>query len=197
MRMPDKTVAFHARPKLLSFLRAGFAALIFLAAANHSEAADAATYYANWVKPWVERPTTSAALAGTELRAVVSIVTGEADANKIADMTPAERLNLAYHIKVATTEIATNGMAQDYFVSNLATKIGEPRPLSAEERQKLEASLVALPDDHQQLPLAGRRVVVQTLENGQWHVRVYDGKQLPAEVKSLLDQLANPYAAML
>jgi len=181
----------------LSFLRAGLAAALFLAAANHSWATDASTYYASWIKPWAERPTTSAALGGTELKAVVSIVTGEADANKVADMTPAERLNLAYHIKVATTEIATNGASHDYFVSNTSTKNIAPRQLSPEDLQKLNSLLAQLPDDHAQLPLAGRRVVVQTLENGQWRVRVYDGNKLPAEVKSLLDQLANPYAAML
>lgn len=197
MRTPDKALAFHARSKLLASLRAGLAALVFLAAANHSWAADAATYYASWIKPWAERPTTSAALGGTELRAVVSIVTGEADANKVADMTPAERLNLAYHIKVATTEIATNGASHDYFVSNTSTKSTAPRQLSPEELQKISDLLTQLPDDNAQLPLAGRRVVVQTLENGQWHVRVYDGKTLPVEVKSLLDQLSNPYVAML
>lgn len=196
MKTPDKAAVFHPGIIWHSLLRAGLIALLFLAA-NHSWAADASTYYASWTKPWAERHTASAALDGTELKAVVSIITGEADANKIADMTPAERLTLAYHIKVATTEIATNGASHDYFVSNTSTKSSAPRQLSPEDLQKLNDLLAQLPDDHAQLPLAGRRVVVQTRENGQWRVRVYDGKALPAEVKSLLDQLANPYAAML
>ena len=166
--------------------------ILLLLAANHSQATDDSTYYASWTKPWAERPTTSAALNNTELKAVVSTVTGEADANKVADMTPAERINLAYHIKVASTEIATNGSYREYFVSNTSTKSTALRQFPEADLQKITNLLAQLPDDNAQLPLAGRRVVVQTLESGQWHVRVYDGKKLPSEVQSLLEQLANP-----
>lgn len=160
-------------------------------------AADAPTFYAAWVKPWSERPITSPALDGVELKAVVSIVAGEADANRVADMTPAERLGLAYRIKVSATEVATNGVARSYLVSNTGNSSTTPRELSAAEFQKLGEALAALPSDDSQLPLAGRRVVVQTLENGKWTVRVYDGRKLPTEVKTLLDQLANPYDKLL
>lgn len=197
MKTPHKTIVFREGSRRSSWLLAGLTTLVLLLAAGRSWAADSATFYGAWVKPWTERPATSAALDNAELKAIVSIVAGEADANKIADMTPAERLAISYHIKVAATEIATNGACRDYFVSNTSNKSTEARQLSAADQQKLTNQLAQLPDDNAQLPLAGRRVVVQTRENGQWHIRVYDGRKLPAEVKSLLDQLANPYAQQL
>lgn len=197
MQTPDKTIVFRKETWFSRLIQIGVIALVLFSALDHSWAADSATIYGAWVKPWTERPAASTALGDTELKVIVSIVAGEADANKIADMTPAERLAISYHIKVAATEIATNGICRDYFVSNTSNKSTEPRQLSTADWQKIIDQLAQLPDDHAQLPLAGRRVVVQTRENGQWHVRVYDGRKLPAEVKKLLDQLANPYAVML
>jgi len=197
MKTPNNANVFCAGTRRLTFLRSTLAALLFLSAVGHVSGADVSTHYVSWTKPWAERPATSAALGDTELKAAISIVTGEADVNKVADMTPAERLAQAYQIKVAATEVATNGLCRDYFISNTSAKSTPPRQLSAADHQKITALLAGLPDDQGQLPLAGRRVVVQTLENGQWHVRVYDGKKLPTEVKALLDQLANSYAAVL
>lgn len=169
------------------------AALMFLVAAGSLPAADSPTIYETWVKPWATRPAPDA--AGPNV--IVSIVAGEADANVVAGMTPAERLELSYHIKVAATEVGSNGACRSYFISNTSTKTTGPRQLSPEDFQKFNESLSRLPDDNSQLPLAGRRVVVQVWEGGQWRVHVYDGHKLAAEVKSVLDQLANPYDALL
>jgi hypothetical protein len=172
-------------------------AALFLGVTLPLLAADAPTIYESWVKPWTEKPATSPSLGDVELKAVVSVVTGETDANKLSNLTPAERLAVAYQIRVAATEVATNGACRSYIVSNTGSEATAPNQLSAAELEKLTALLAALPSDDAKLPLAGKRVVVQTWENGKWNVHVYDGHKLPAEVKALLDKLANPYRATL
>jgi hypothetical protein len=169
------------------------AVLVFLLAAGTLSAADSPTTYQTWVKPWAARPAPDA----TGPNVIVSIVAGEAEPSVVASMTPMERLTLSFHVKVSATEIATNGSCRSYFVSNTSAQTSEPRQLSTADLQKLTESLAHLPKDDSQLPPAGRRVVVQVWEGGAWHVRVYDGRKLPAEVKSLLDQLANPFDALL
>lgn len=156
-------------------------------------AVDSPSFYASWVKPWTARPATSEALGGAELKCIVSLITGEADPNIIAGMTPPERLAYAYRIQVAATEITANGACRDYFVSNTSSKSGAVRQLSPADFEKVISELAKLPGDDALLPPAGKRVIVQVRENGQWHVSVYDGRKLPPEVKSLLDQLANPF----
>ena len=170
---------------------------LWLLAAPAGFAADSPTIYQTWIKPWTDRPLTSPALGDVPLKLVVSIITGEADANSDQLKTPADRLSLAYRIKVTATEVATNGACRSYLISNTGADSTSPRQLSSEATQKLDALVAHLPDDGAQLPLAGRRVVVQTVADGKWQVRVYDGRKLPPEVKALLDQLANPYAAQL
>jgi hypothetical protein len=160
-------------------------------------AAAADSAYANWVKPWAERPLISPALGGAGLKVIVSTITGEAEPDAVAKMNSVERLNLAYHIRVAATEVATNGVCRSYFVSNTGAEANGSHPLAEADFQKLTEWLGQLPDDHAQLPPAARRVVVQTAENGQWRVRVYDGNRLPPEVKAVLDQLANPFDRQL
>jgi hypothetical protein len=184
-------VSFH-RANL--FLCALTAILFFSTVSLH--AADSATAYDAWVKPWAERPATSASLSAG-LKAVVSIVSGEKDISVVTNLTPVQRLELAYHIKVSASEIATNGACRGYFVSNTEAKSGAARQLAPEDFQKLSEALAQLPEDHSQLPPAGKRVVVQVWENSQWRVRVYDGNNLPPEVRSVLDLLANPFDKQL
>ena len=180
----------------VKLIRAALAALLLLLALPVS-AADSAAAYAAWIKPWAERPLASPALGDAGLKVIVSTITGEAGLDVVAKMTPVERLNLAYRIRVAATEVATNGIHRNYFVSNTGAEADSSRPLNEADFQKLTESLAQLPDDHAQLPPPGRRVVVQTVENGQWRIRVYDGNQLPPEVKAVLDQLANPFDRQL
>jgi hypothetical protein len=198
----QKMKAHYKSPVFAQILRPRFLFCVALAAlvyavAQPLYAAENPTPYEKWTKSWAERPATSAALGGVELKAIVSLITGEASPEAVAGMTPVDRLKLAYKIKVAATEVAASGKYRSYFVSNTDSKTEGSRQFSDEDRQKLDQLLAQLPDDHAQLPPAGRRVVVQTRENGAWHVRVYDGNQLPAEVKSLLDLLANPYLPQL
>jgi hypothetical protein len=65
--------------------------------------------------------------------------------------------------------------------------------LTTDHLNQLRQLLDQLPEDNLQLPPPGRRIVVQVLENGQWHVRVYDGNKVPPEVKAILGLLANPF----
>jgi hypothetical protein len=168
------------------FMKA-FGVLLFLAAALALRATEPSADYSTWIRSWTNRP-------ANDLQAVVSIITGEKELAEAAKLTPVQRLDLAYHIKVSATEIGTNGACRSYFVSNTDPKAGEVRQISEE---KISAALAQLPDDQGQLPPAGKRVVVQVWENGAWHIRVYDGNQLPSQVKSLLDLLANPYDQLL
>ena len=193
----------RADPSLVSvrfyqanFLRVALAAMLFFTALC-LRAADIPTPYDAWIKPWTERPANSASSGAVGLKAVVSVVTGEKDFSTVTNLTPIQRLELAYHIKVSASEIATNGACRSYFVSNSDARSGETRQLAPDDLQKLTEALAQLPDDHSQLPPAGKRVVVQVWENNQWRVRVYDGNNLPPEVKSLLALLANPFDKQL
>jgi hypothetical protein len=171
-----------------------FAFAVLLTAALSAFAADSATTYANWVKPWLERPVTSPALAGAGLKLVVSRVQGEADTATVTAMSAVQRAQLAYHIQVAAAEVATNGSLRTYFISNTDARSSAVRSLAAGDLALLDPLLAQLPDDHAQLPPAGERIVVQFLNaDGQWRVYVYDGKNLPLEVKDLLMLLAKPY----
>jgi hypothetical protein len=174
-----------------------FVVLFLLVATLRLSAADLTADYSAWTKSWTNRPAASPALGGTGLKAVVSIIVGEKEISEIAKLTPVERLDLAYHIKVSVTEIATNGACRSYFVSNTSQKTGESQLLPSQKFQKLSEAMAQLPDDQSQLPPAGRRVVVQVWESGAWRIRVYDGNKLPPEVKSVLDLLANPYDKFL
>ena len=174
-------------------VRSVFAAMLFLVAGFSSSAADATNAYARWIKPWSERPTTSPALAGAGLKLVVSNVRGEPDMAAASALTPMQRLDLAYHIRVSATEVATNGAVRSYVLSNTDARTSEVRWLSPGALPRLDQLLAQLPDDASQLPPAGNRVVLQTFTNGQWCVHVYDGKNLPAEVQSTLNFLAQPY----
>jgi hypothetical protein len=178
---------------LLPIVR-GFVAAVIFAAVLSTFAADSTTTYANWVKPWLERPVTSPALAGAGLKLVVSRVQGEADATTVTAMSAVERAQLAYRIKVAAAEVTTNGNLRTYFISNTDARSSAVRSLAAGDLALLDPLLTQLPDDRAQLPPAGERIVVQFLNaDGQWRVRVYDGKNLPLEVKDLLALLAKPY----
>lgn len=196
MKTPNESPV-SMRNRGVRFLRcAVFAALILVVPARLT-AGDGATAYDSWTKSWAERPATSPALGGAELKAIITIITGELNPDSVAGMTPVDRLKLSYRIKVAATEVTGGGKYRSYFVSNTDSLTAVPQELSAEKMQKLETLLAGLPDDHAQLPPAGRRVVVQTRDNGAWRVRVYDGHQLPAEIQAVMDLLANPYASQL
>lgn len=169
------------------------AVAVIFAVALSAFAADSATTYANWIKPWLEQPVTSPALAGAGLKLIVSRVQGEADTAAVTAMTPVERAQLAYRIKVAAAEVATNGYLRTYFISNTDARSSAVRSLATGDWALLDPLLAQLPDDHARLPPAGERLVVQFLNDGQWRVRVYDGKNLPLEVKDLLALLAKPY----
>jgi hypothetical protein len=173
-------------------VRCVFVAVLFFVAEFSLSAADSNSAYAHWVKPWAERPATSPALAGAELKLLVSNVRGEADIATASAMTPMQRLELAYHIRVSATEVATNGAIRSYVVSNTDARTSEVRWLTPGELQKLDQLLAQLPSDASQLPPAGNRVVLQTSTDGQWCVRVYDGNNLPAEVQTVLVLLAKP-----
>lgn len=175
--------------KISLLLLSGF----FFAAGFAAPAADSAATYASWIKPWLERPVTSPALDGAGLKLIVSRVQGEAEAAASTAMTPVERAQLAYHIQVAAAEVATNGSVRTYTVCNTDARSSAVRQIVADDFQLLDALLAQLPDDHAQLPPAGERLVVQFLDGGQWRIRVYDGKNLPLEVKDLLALLAKPY----
>jgi hypothetical protein len=174
-------------------LRCALIALLFFTAAVSMNAADSATAYDAWVKPWAERPATSPSLGDAGLKVIVSIVSGEKDISFVTNMTPVQRLELAYHINVSASEVSTNGAVRSYFVSNSDARSGKVGQLSTDDFQKLAEALAKLPDDLSQLPPAGRRVVVQVWENDRWRVRVYDGNHLPPEVKAVLELLANPF----
>jgi hypothetical protein len=171
----------------------GVFAAIFVAASIPLLAAGPDTTYTGWVKSWIEKPVTSPALDGAGLKLVVSRVQGEVEAAAIAAMTPVERTQLAYHIKVSAAEVATNGSFRTYFISNTDARTSVVRELAHEDFQLLDQLLEQLPDDHAQLPPAGERIVVQFLKAGQWQVRVYDGKKLQLGVKDLMALLAKPY----
>ena len=163
-----------------------------LAADSASDAA-APSAYAKWIKPWAARPTTSPVLGGAELKVMVTTVQGEASASAATSLTPLERLYQGYHIKVSTAEVATNGDYRSYFVSNTDALTTPVRRLSEKDFQQLEQWLAQLPEDNGQLPPPGHRVIVQVLEDDQWHIHVYDGAKAPSEVKSILALLANPF----
>ncbi len=185
-----------ARSTLAGHIRALLAGVIFLAASLPLLADDTATAYANWVKPWTERPITSPALNGAGLKLVVSCVRGETNAAAVKAMSPVERLDLAYHIRVSATELATNGGFRSYLVNNTTAKTSTTAWLTPNELWQVDQLLSILPDDHGQLPPPGMRIVFQFLADGQWHVHVYDGNDLPAEAHSILSLLAKPYGKL-
>ena len=177
-------------------IRSVFVAVFFSVAEFSLAAADTNSTYAHWIKPWSAHPATSPALAGAGLKLLVSNVRGEAEVTAVSAMTPMQRLDLAYHIRVSATEVATNGAVRSYVVSNTDARTSDARWLSPGQLQLLDQLIAQLPDDASQLPPAGNRVVLQTFSNGQWCVRVYDGNHLPTEVQSVLSFLAQPYGKL-
>jgi hypothetical protein len=172
---------------------AAFTVRIFLASVLLTAACPLRAAYAAWIKPWAEQPTASPRLDGAELKLIVTTVRGEADLTTITNMTPVERLNLSYRIKVSAVEVATNGASQSYFVSNTDSKTGPLKQLSVMDRQMLEQWLAQLPVDGAQLPPPGQRVIVQVRENDSWRVHVYDGAKPSPALKAILALLANPF----
>jgi hypothetical protein len=172
-------------------IRCVFVAILFFVVEFSLAADDTNSAYAHWIKPWSERPATSPALTG-ELKLIVSNVRGEADSAQTITMTPVQRLNLAYHIRVSATEVATNGAIRSYVVSNTDARTSEARWLSPKEIRDLTDLISILPTDDSTLPPAGNRVVIQVRADNQWQVHVYDGNHLPTEAQSILNFLAQP-----
>lgn len=174
---------------------------VLLAAALNVRAEDAKlgslNDYARWIKPWTGHASNSERLGNLGLKVVITTVSGEQPLAVVTNMTPLERLNLAYHLRTVGTEITTNGLCWSYFASNTDSQSAPVRQLSADELQQLDALLAQLPDDQLTLPPPGKRVVVQVLEQGRWRVRVYDQNQAPAEIVSLLKLTANPFEKSL
>jgi hypothetical protein len=192
MKPQGKPPVVPAVSSLPMLVRSLFAAVIVFAVIPLF-AADSDPAYARWIKSWTERPVTSPALGGAGLKLVVSCVRGEAADATVTAMTPVDRLKLSYHLKVSSTEVATNGSFRTFTLSNTDAQTSAVRQLSAADLKILDPLLGQLPDDQAQLPPAGQRVVVQFLTAGQWHVRVYDGNKLPPEVTDVVNLLAKPY----
>lgn len=171
-------------------------AVFSASAADSAGEASTTTDYARWIKPWSEHTNSSSRL-GAELKVVVTFVAGERPLSVVTNLTPVQRLDLAYHLKTAGSEITTNGACWSYYASNLAAKEAPVRQLSADELQQLDELLAHLPDDNQTLPPPGKRVIVQVLEAGHWRIRVYDLTTVPAEVRALLTFIANPFEKTL
>jgi hypothetical protein len=196
MKMPGKLALVSARLTCAERVCRTFAAVIFLATALPLFATDTTNAYINWIKPWTERPATSPALDGAGLKLIVSDVRGEADETVVATMMPLQRLDLAYHIQVSATEVATNGGCRSYVVSNTDVRTSDVRWLSPNGILQLDQLLGLLPEDNSQLPPPGNRVVLQVWADGQWHIHVYDGNNLPPETQAVLSLLAKPYAKL-
>ncbi|HEY5345281.1 MAG TPA: hypothetical protein VIK62_02935 [Verrucomicrobiae bacterium] len=196
MKSLGKSKTILAGSPLANFFRGIFTAIIFSTAAVSLPAAEATNTYAKWIKPWMEQPAISPTLNGAGLKLVVTSVRGEVDEATVTAMTPVQRIYLSYHLKVAATEVATNGNFRSYVVSNTYAEPGNVRQLSPENFQQLDQLLAKLPEDNSQLPPAGNRIVLQVLADGQWRVRVYDGSNLPPEVKAVLSLLAKPAAKL-
>ena len=167
-----------------------------VSAAEPTGTASAMTDYARWIKPWSEHTNSSSRL-GVELKVVVTFVSGEQPLSVVTNLTPVQRLNLAYHLKTAGTEITTNGACWSFFASNSTATEAPIRWLSPGELKQLDELLAGLPDDGQTLPPPGKRVIVQALEAGHWDVRVYDLTSAPAEVRALLTFIGNPFEKTL
>lgn len=169
------------------------AAVLALRAEDASPKLNALSDYARWTRPWSEHATNSAQLGGAELKLVVTTVSGEQPLSVVTNMTPLERLNLAYHLKTVGSEISTHGRCWSYFASNTESKGTPVRQLSDDELKQLDDLLAHLPDDDLKLPPPGQRLVVQVFEHGHWRIRVYDRNTAPPEVVSLLKLIANPF----
>src|SRR5690242_9946611 len=134
-------------------------AAVFAAQAEAStNAMSSATSYAQWTKSWAERPVTNSIPGGPGLKAVVTIVKGEAPPSVTTNMTPVERLYLAYRLKVIGSEIATNGSCRCYVASNTGSQTMPLRQFSADESKQLDELLTNLPDDDMKLPPPGDRI---------------------------------------
>ena len=192
MKPHGKCSIISAQSSFAMFARCIFVAIIFSTVVASLSAAEATNTYANWIKPWMEQPATSPTLNGAGLKLVVTSVRGEVDQATVIAMTPVQRIYLSYHLKVAATEVATNGNFRSYVVSNTYAEPGEVRQLSPEDFRQLDQLLAKLPEDNSQLPPVGNRIVLQVFTDGQWRVRVYDGANLPPEVKAVLSLLAKP-----
>jgi hypothetical protein len=192
-RRPGSKFRKMNRPQSSRFLP-GFFVLALLAAASFAPADSA---YSKWVQPWLERPAYSPAFLGGDLKLIVSRIKGEAEIAAVTNMTPVERLQLAYRIQVSAAEVATDGSLRTYFVSNTESTASPVRQMAATDFQQLDALLNQLPADRATLPPAGDRVVVQYLNAGQWRIRVYPAKNLPPEVKNLMSVLARPAKNLL
>lgn len=148
--------------------------------------------YTRWIQPWSEHTNVSSQL-GAGLKAIVTIVSGEKPMSVVTNLPPVERLKLAYQLKTAGTEIATNGACWSYYASNSGAKETPVRQLSADELKQLDDLLARLPDDDLSLPPPGHRVVVQIWEQDHWRIRVYDRTSAPAEILAVLALVKNPF----
>ena len=193
MKLHGKQALVPASSKLARLVASLFVAIIFSTTTLPLSAADTDTTYARWIKPWAERSATSPALDGAGLKLIVSCVEGETNAAAVAAMSPKDRLTLAYHLRVSTTEIATNGWCRSFVVSNTNARTSPNRQMAPADWGMLDTLLSQLPSDNGQLPPAGRRVIIQIWAADQWQVHVYDGNNLPPEVTNVLALLARPY----
>ena len=170
-----------------------FVAVFAAQAEDSTNTMSSETAYARWTKSWADRPVTNSIPGGTGLKAVVTIVKGEAPLSVTTNMTPVQRLYLAYQMKVIGSEIDTNGSCRCYIASNTGSQTVPARQLSPDQIKHLNALLTNLPDDNMKLPPPGQRIVVQVLDKDHWRIRVYDGTAMPPDIHSLLALIDNPF----
>lgn len=102
------------------------------------------------------------------------------------DLTDLERWNLTRRKASGGHEVSITGKVRYFSASSRGFKGSSGNNLTPEELKELKAQLATLPDNHQRIPPAGRRMVVQSMLGGELEVRVYDRAAMPDQVLEIL-----------
>ena len=138
--------------------------------------------YAVWMRPYQTGPLW--ARFGDEpgeVKLIVTAIEGDDPNSKNRLAFPFRGFRVKYGCAVST-----DGRLSDFSLDALGEKGGGYPRLAEGDRQKLDALLADLPDDHSVLPPPDRRLVLQVAAANQVIARVYDRANAPESILEIL-----------
>jgi len=157
-------------------LSMGYAQVIVAADTSEERHKD----YEAWVRPYRQTPLDHAAS-----RALLTITVIEGDDLPVQER-QAELWGNNYRIVTYGCSVSTKGRVS-YFQYDSGGFKGSGYPvLPKHDLKRLRLLAANLPDDHSQLPLPGRRLIIEAAISGKRSVRVYDRANMPDAVLQII-----------
>lgn len=139
------------------------------------------TTYQEWVEHNAQKAFQAENMDGkaADLKVVITIIQGEVEGEAAHDIRSSQT---RYE-----TELFADGRSRSFRYNSRGSSGGEGgTPLPANQLARIDQLLARLPDDHGILPPVSRRLLIETANQPERHVRVYDLANAPPDICELM-----------